>query len=630
MSQVWNYFTKDAKGSYAACNRCDKKIKCEGGNTSGLAKHLKTHNISLTQKSDPKPEPAASHQIVDRQRKLPFSPVNKPSLEEEISRLAAVDMISFNAIANSQFIQESLRRKYDKTLTHPSSIKEATVRFASEKKFELRQKFELDKEAKYTLGFDEWTSGKMRRYLTVILYSDTEVFNLGMIRITGSCTAKQLQTLVDQKLNKFGLSLNKSIVAILCDGASVNIKFGNNIGLWQQLCLNHGLHLAVTGVLYGKKNKDDDENQEGILDRAAQILLPNEEQDEVESRELSDTEYDDEGESDYLEQYDISNEDMCDTIEKVRKLVKFFRKSPLRTEILQKHVEVKLKKTLELLLDCKTRWDSLCKMLERFLKLLPSVKEALMELGCLSKLDGIDEELVQQLVSALTPIKDTVEWLSSNEKNLLIADLILEQLLSDLNKQSSAISHRLFEAVLFRVNERRVKVIASIAKYLQNPSDYSRLIKQNEFLSYCTKAEVVEQSIKLLQRLYESDQSSQEVIEVQEQENTLDNSNQDSSFRKRVQNLINKATTEKLAEKTSVEAQTLKKEFRIFEATAQKTQNIKRLEKCVFSIRPSSTEPERTFSIAEKFVTKIRNKLSDIAIDALIFLKFWFTRNKIH
>ena len=78
-----------------------------------------------------------------------------------------------------------------------------------------------------------------------------------MIRITGSCTAKQLWRLIDDKLNKFGLSLTKSIVAILCDGARVNVKFGNNIGLWQHLCLNNGLHLAVT-----KKNKDEDENQE--------------------------------------------------------------------------------------------------------------------------------------------------------------------------------------------------------------------------------------------------------------------------------------------------------------------------------------------------------------------------------
>ena len=71
-------------------------------------------------------------------------------------------MISFNAIAKTQLIQESLRRKYDKTLTHPSSTKEATIRFASEKKLKFREKFQIDKEAKYCLGFDDWTSGEMR------------------------------------------------------------------------------------------------------------------------------------------------------------------------------------------------------------------------------------------------------------------------------------------------------------------------------------------------------------------------------------------------------------------------------------------------------------------------------------
>ena len=83
---------------------------------------------------------------------------------------------------------------------------------------------------------------------------------------------------------------------------------------------------------------------------------------------------------------------------------------------------------------------------------------------------------------------------------------------------------------------------------------------------------MVEQRIKLLQRLYESDQNigSQDVIEIQVPEEIPDNSNHDNSFRKRVQNLINKATTEKLTEETCVEAQTLKKEFRMFEVTGQK------------------------------------------------------------
>ena len=59
----------------------------------------------------------------------------------------------------------------------------------------------------------------------------------------------------------------------------------------------------------------------------------------------------------------------------------------------------------------------------------------------------------------------------------------------------------------------------------------------------------------------------------------------------------------------------------MFEVTGQKTMNIKRLEKCISSIRPSLTEIERNFSMAEMFVTKIRNKLSDISINALIFLE---------
>ena len=101
-------------------------------------------------------------------------------------------------------------------------------------------------------------------------------------------------------------------------------------------------------VLYTKKNKDEDENQESILDQVVQILLGDEqdEGDSVEDRELPDIESDDEeDESDYLEEYDISNEDMCDTIQKVRNLDIFSKNH---------HSETKSFKNM-----CKKNWRKL-------------------------------------------------------------------------------------------------------------------------------------------------------------------------------------------------------------------------------------------------------------------------------
>lgn len=58
--------------------------------------------------------------------------------------------------------------------------------------------------------------------------------------------------MIVKRLKRFGLILDKLIIAVLCDGAAVNIKFGRDIVIFQQLCLKHGLHLAVIEVFYKK------------------------------------------------------------------------------------------------------------------------------------------------------------------------------------------------------------------------------------------------------------------------------------------------------------------------------------------------------------------------------------------
>ena len=46
-----------------------------------------------------------------------------------------------------------------------------------------------------------------------------------------------------------------------------------------------------------------------------------------------------------------------EVIRKVRTVVKMFRKSPLKDEILQKHIQAQLNIELKLILDLKTRWS---------------------------------------------------------------------------------------------------------------------------------------------------------------------------------------------------------------------------------------------------------------------------------
>lgn len=55
-----------------------------------------------------------------------------------------------------------------------------------------------------------------------------------------------------------------------------------------------------------------------------------------------------------------------DTLKKIRETVKYFKKSPVKNDLLQKLVQDSFGKKYKLLLDCRTRWNSICPMIERY------------------------------------------------------------------------------------------------------------------------------------------------------------------------------------------------------------------------------------------------------------------------
>lgn len=64
--------------------------------------------------------------------------------------------------------------------------------------------------------------------------------------------------------------------------------------------------------------------------------------------------------------------------QKVRKICRTFRKSPKKNDYLQDFVmDINNGQRLNLILDVKTRWNSLLHMLERFLKLKDCIPSAL-------------------------------------------------------------------------------------------------------------------------------------------------------------------------------------------------------------------------------------------------------------
>ena len=119
--------------------------------------------------------------------------------------------------------------------------------------------------------------------------------------------------------------------------------------------------------------------------------------------------------------FNLKNQTSCKTL----------RKSPLKTEVPQSYVKKQHGNPL-IILDSKTRRNSLLAMLERFLEIWPSTANALID--CQSELNLSKEELaaVQDIVSASQPVKAGAEKLTNRETTILAAEGVFTIMLEEL------------------------------------------------------------------------------------------------------------------------------------------------------------------------------------------------------
>lgn len=186
----------------------------------------------------------------------------------------------------------------------------------------------------------------------------------------------------------------------------------------------------------------------------------------------------------------------------------FFKNSPVRNAILQKHVVEKYGKELSLLLDRRTRWNSAETMVERILQLYDPIKSALIDLDLIEKFFTQNEFLLlQELLATLRPVRMAVEKLSSREANLLTSEGVLQFVFDELKSYMSVgninISKEVYEALKFRIDQRRNKEIVSVMKYLQN-----KHLESTEELPVTTKKNVTKLIIELAEKHFGAEMQS--------------------------------------------------------------------------------------------------------------------------
>ena len=186
--------------------------------------------------------------------------------------------------------------------------------------------------SRFSVTMDEYTSVPCRRYTNINVHCQNDVIKLGLIRMRDSCGAEKFFQLLEKQLAHFGITnMQISIVSIVSDGASVMKKFGKISQLDHQLCYAHGVHLAVCDVLYKNRSVThiagedyDDDQDEEMYEEGFGIVTPT-----IASNKVP-----------------VFNLEIENVLRKVRKVVKIFRKSPVKNEVLRKYVLLEQNKEL--------------------------------------------------------------------------------------------------------------------------------------------------------------------------------------------------------------------------------------------------------------------------------------------
>ncbi|GBN53773.1 hypothetical protein AVEN_212-1 [Araneus ventricosus] len=91
-----------------------------------------------------------------------------------------------------------------------------------------------------------------------------------------------------------------------------------------------------------------------------------------------------------------------DLLQKVLKVMNLFKRSPTKYDMyLQKYVKEDTGKELSLILDCRTRWNSLLAMIESFRKLKVCIDKAMIDIGSGTKFSDLEWPKIKYLIDSL-------------------------------------------------------------------------------------------------------------------------------------------------------------------------------------------------------------------------------------
>lgn len=219
-------------------------------------------------------------------------------------------------------------------------------------------------------------------------------------------------------------------------------------------------------------------------------------------------------------------------------------------------------------------------------------------------------------MNALEPVKAASDLLGSDDSDLLACETVIKFVLEELNAQCSNISRTLYEAIKNRVLERRNIDLTSLMLYLKGEKP-----KVEHGLEYLPKKECRALAIKLFNRLFAVQETSEEPTQSTQHQEQPQEPSQPLSVKDRLAARLTK-------QKSDPPITPFVKDLNIFEKTKVMSDKLKNLNNALLTVKPTSVANERVFSSSGIFVSSQRTRLSDKSVNALIFSKYYFLNEK--
>ncbi len=217
---VCNYFESLNKNKgMANCKICGKTIKCVGGSTSGMIRHLQgIHEINKNNYLD------CDKKLSENNTLMGFVK-SKTSLPNELLiKLICLDRISFATLVKSESMRVLFRKISFEIPKNATTINNIVKNEASAVRFKNRNEIlQCIKEGKkFAISFDEYTGINNKKYLNLNVHLNSlQFWVIGLIEINGPGTGIRISALIDRKLHEYYILIKHHIVACVSDGAVV-------------------------------------------------------------------------------------------------------------------------------------------------------------------------------------------------------------------------------------------------------------------------------------------------------------------------------------------------------------------------------------------------------------------------